>query len=121
MFISLFGAMAMLALPAGGQTADTPVQPPEAGCGAIFGGSANVRVEGLSTGRVGDLGCLVPMTGSSSVFVNGRPVLRVGDQVRCHDGRIGVIADGAASVFFNGLPAATAGSRVVGCEPIAAK
>jgi uncharacterized Zn-binding protein involved in type VI secretion len=94
---------------------NAPGNPPVV-CAALMGGSDTVAVEGRQAGTVGALGCLKPLDASSNVFVNDRPVLRVGDRVLCPDGRVGVITGGASSVLVNGRPAATAASRVVGCE-----
>jgi len=46
--------------------------------------------------------------GASTVFVNGRPVARMGDQAACN-GPLDIIVGGSASVFVEGMPAARMG------------
>ncbi|WP_250657414.1 PAAR domain-containing protein [Alkalimarinus coralli] len=48
--------------------------------------------------------------GASTVFVNGRPIARVGDQAACN-GPMDVIVEGSGSVFVEGLPAARVGDK----------
>lgn len=76
---------------------------------ALTEGSANVYINDISAGRVGDNysshGCPAhtPHTGaiasgSSSVFINGRAAGRIGDSVSCG----GSVAVGSPNVFVGG-------------------
>jgi len=66
-------------------------------------------------------------SGSADVKINGRSAARVGDVStphlvparRCFVHTSG-ITRGSSSVFINGRPAATVGSSLTGCTPIAA-
>lgn len=103
--------------PAWGNAAPGAKENAAPACAALLGGgSPDVLIEGRGSGRTGDSPCLQIIDGARSVFANGRPTLRVGDQVRCPDGRSGVVQGGASSVFIEGRPAATAQSRIAGCE-----
>lgn len=77
--------------------------------------------------RKGDIGsghgCHFPPTpatgGSPNVFVNGRPLMRVGDAYVPHPCVVGhapphgrALADGSASVFVNGQPAGRTGDAI---------
>jgi uncharacterized Zn-binding protein involved in type VI secretion len=76
-----------------------------------------IRVED----RTSHGGSVLP-PGSPNVFIEGRPAVRLNDQVACplfngvvpHVG--GPIATGSGSVFINGRPAARAGSVVTEVE-----
>ncbi len=48
--------------------------------------------------------------GASTVFVNGRPIARMGDQAACN-GPVDTIIAGSGSVFVEGLPAARMGDQ----------
>jgi len=77
---------------------------------------AVVRVGDNSTGH----GCYPPMaatTGSPNVFVNSRPVVRVGDYWNSHacPGSLphdGVASSGSSSVFANGRPIVRVGDSI---------
>lgn len=44
------------------------------------------------------------LTGSPNVFINGKPVVRVGDQVAVYGTHgTGIMATGSGTVFINGL------------------
>ena len=69
--------------------------------GAVSQGSANVLINGLPAGRVGDAeSCHAGLVaqGSSGVFINGRPAARAGDKTTCG----AVIVSGSANVFIGG-------------------
>ena len=69
--------------------------------GAVSQGSANVLINGLPAGRVGDAeSCHAGLVaqGSSGVFINGRPAARVGDKTTCGAAIVG----GSANVFIGG-------------------
>lgn len=56
-------------------------------------------------------------TGSTSVFINGKPAGRDGDRYAAHScedhrGHSDYIQEGSTSVFINGLPAARVGDSV---------
>jgi uncharacterized Zn-binding protein involved in type VI secretion len=63
-------------------------------------------------------GCWPPRSGvaSSNVFVNGKPVHKVGDfwNIHCCDGAChpGVIAAGSKGVYINGSPVARIGDSI---------
>jgi len=65
--------------------------------------------------------------GSGDVFVNGRPMNRVGDPVTTHLVKQGKkcgphtpsISNGSSSVFVNNRPAAYVGSSITSCTKIA--
>ena len=81
--------------------------------------------------RFGDLGVphcspYVIATGSTDVFINGRPAARVGDissphlvPARVCFNHVAPIAIGSTSVFINGRPAAYVGSYLAGCTFVA--
>jgi uncharacterized Zn-binding protein involved in type VI secretion len=72
-------------------------------CAAMLGGgSPDVMIEGRAAARTGDAPCYEIIGGARSVLTNGRPTLRVGDEVRCPNGKTGVVEGGAASVFIEG-------------------
>ncbi len=56
------------------------------------------------------------MEGSPNVFVNGKPVARVGDKVNSHTDGLGShdgsISQGSPNVFVNGKPKARRGDSV---------
>ena len=65
-------------------------------------------------------GCWPPRDGvsaSSNVFVNGKPVHKVGDlwNIHCCDGEChpGIISSGSKGVYINGAPAARIGDSIV--------
>lgn len=70
--------------------------------------SENFRINGLGVHRVGDhwvSHCCGPachdstmIQGSSTVFVNGKPIARVGDQIGCGS----LAAQGSSNVFIGG-------------------
>ena len=69
--------------------------------GAVSQGSANVLINGLPAGRVGDAeSCHAGLVaqGSSGVFINGRAAARAGDKTTCG----AVIVGGSANVFIGG-------------------
>ena len=69
--------------------------------GAVSQGSANVLINGLPAGRVGDAeNCHAGLVaqGSTGVFINGRPAARVGDKTTCGAAIVG----GSANVFIGG-------------------
>lgn len=74
------------------------------------------RVGDVSTGH--DACPPVPITeGSPNVFINGKPVARVGDpfavhSCKVHPPHIGHIASGSSNVFVNGKPVARVGDPV---------
>jgi len=85
--------------------------------------SAAARLGDLDSGHL----CFPPrtgITGSTNVFINGRPAHRMGDgwnlhccpKKGCHPG---VVSGGSSSVFINGLPAARLGDST-GCGGIIA-
>ena len=52
-----------------------------------------------------------PVTeGSPTVFINGKPAVRVGDRTGC-----GVVVRGSSTVYVNGRPLARAGDAASGC------
>ena len=70
-------------------------------------GSPDVVIEGSAALRVGDAWAVhcagachggAQASGSGSVFVNGRPLARIGDAVDCGS----AVASGAATVFAGG-------------------
>lgn len=78
--------------------------------------------------RAGDSGMVhcsgyVIASGSSDVFVNGRPAARVGDSSSVHLRPVGkkcfphvaTISAGSTSVLVNGRPIARVGSPLAGC------
>lgn len=81
--------------------------------------------------RFGDLGVphcspYVIATGSTDVFINGRPAARVGDISSPHKvparicfNHVAPIVIGSTSVFINGRPAAYVGSYLAGCTFVA--
>lgn len=84
-----------------------------------------------SVARVGDAGLVhcssfVIATGSPNVFVNSRPVARVGDSSSTHLMPVGKkciphvapITAGAATVFVNGRPVARVGSPLAMCTVV---
>jgi uncharacterized Zn-binding protein involved in type VI secretion len=84
-----------------------------------------------SIARVGDTtsghDCHPPQTlvsGSSNVFVNGKPACRQGDPVSSHtcgnNTHSGVVAGGSGTIKINGIPAAIIGSAI-SCGGVIAK
>jgi uncharacterized Zn-binding protein involved in type VI secretion len=110
--------MIALQVLSGAALADPPAPPASQAryCESLLGeGASSVTSENAPVSRVGDGQCVVAVEGSADVFVEGPPALRVGDRVRCRNGKTGLIVGGATSVFVNGRPLAGAGSRVAGC------
>lgn len=77
--------------------------------GPLTGCSANVFVNGMGLGRLGDIyashGCVTHPShmdsiaaGSSTVFINGLPAARIGDAVSI----AGAVRDGSGNVFIGG-------------------
>jgi uncharacterized Zn-binding protein involved in type VI secretion len=48
----------------------------------------------------------IVIASSSKVFVNGRPVARIGDTVLSSCGHLGTIVSGSSKVFISGIPMA---------------
>ena len=46
------------------------------------------------------------LKGSVSVFANGKPIGRVGDQLQCQSPALDIVSKGSASVFADGKPTA---------------
>lgn len=81
---------------------------------------------GLAIARVGDLcsghGDFPPreaISGSPDVFINGKPVVRVGDNYASHtrdvspfDSHAGYVASSTSTVIINGIPAARTGDPI---------
>lgn len=114
MKVRILAVTALLAL--GGPTlaqtpSAAPPEPPQPG--VIARGSSDVQVGGLPAARPGDAstnGGAGAVEGSPSVFINGKPAVRVGDRTGC-----GVVVQGSSTVFVNGKPLARAGDGVSGC------
>ncbi len=79
-------------------------------CSAIKSGSPNVKIEGQPAARAGlddnDHGRVRLIQGSAKVFVNGRPLVRVGDRSACQ----GVVTVGARKTMIGGPQTSSASS-----------
>ncbi len=84
--------------------------------GFIVGGSEDVMAEGNPAAVVGTGVCVIAIEGSDNVQINGRGAVRVGDTVKCLNGKTGTVVGGATSVIINGKPLAGVGAQVIGCE-----
>ncbi|QEZ91104.1 PAAR domain-containing protein [Proteus sp. CD3] len=70
-----------------------------------------ILVGDLGTGH-GNYGSTKVLTGSSTVFVEGRAIARKGDLLEPHHDHRRIITGGSNSVFVDGKPAARVGDNI---------
>lgn len=69
----------------------------------FFDGRAAHRSEDTGATNCPHIGSFSSLGGSSKVFINGKPAIRVGDSIRCSKcGNSGVHTTGSQSVFIGG-------------------
>jgi uncharacterized Zn-binding protein involved in type VI secretion len=85
---------------------------------ARLGDKAQVRHDAHGCPSCPHQGVGPAIVGSSNVFINGRPAIRVDDlgiHAICCGSNVWVAAEGAATVFINGKPVVRSGDRTGHC------